>query len=64
MPKQKIRKSIKKRFKVTKKGLVLHRSHGMRHKRTNKSKAQVRRLKRIKPLHSTMGIKIKKLLGK
>ena len=64
MPKQKVRKSIKKRFKVTKNGLVLHRSHGMRHKRTNKSKAQVRRLKRVKSLHSTIAIKIKKLLSK
>jgi len=58
-----VRKSIKKRFKVTKNGVVLHRSHGMRHKRTNKSKAQVRRLKKIKSLHSTIAIKVKKLLG-
>ena len=64
MPKLKVRKSVKKRFKVTKNGLVLHRSHGMRHKRTNKSKSQVRRLKTIKKLHSTIAIKVKKLLGK
>jgi len=59
-----MRKSIKKRFKVTKNGVVLHRSHGMRHKRTNKSKTQIRRLKKTKQLHSTISIKIKKLLGK
>lgn len=64
MPKLKVRKSIKKRFKVTKKGVVLHRSHGMRHKRSTKSKSQIRRLKRIKKLNTTYGKKVKKLLGK
>lgn len=64
MNKLKIRKSISKRFKVTKNGKVLHRSHNSRHKSTNKSKSQLRRLKKIKPLFKTMAKKIKKLLGK
>ena len=64
MSKQKIRKSISKRFRVTKTGKVMHRSHGMRHLRTNKSKAQVRRLKKVKVLYSVIAKKVKRLLGK
>jgi len=64
MPKLKIRKSIKKRFRVTKTGKVMHRSHGNGHLKTNKSKNQIRRLKKIKSLYSTIARKVKKLLGK
>ena len=62
MNKQKTKKSIANRFRVTKKGKVLHRSHNLRHLRSNKSKSRIRGLKRIKILASAQAIKIKKLI--
>lgn len=61
--KQRVRKSASKRFKVTKGGKVLHRSHLIRHLRANKSKRQVRRLKLMKKVEGTHKKKIKKMLG-
>lgn len=43
MPKQKTRKVVKKRFKITKTGKVMHRRHGARHLRRKKSKSRQRR---------------------
>ncbi len=63
MSKQKTRKSIAKRFKVTKGGKVVHRSHNLRHLRSTKSKARIRRLKTPKVLFSTIAKKVKKLLS-
>ncbi len=60
----KVKKSVSKRFKVTKTGKVLHRSHGMRHLRSNKSKAQIRRLKRTKSLFKSIAIKVRRALLK
>lgn len=63
MPKQKTRKSILKRFKVTKTGKVIRRgSHG-RHLKAKKSKKRCRRQKVPKELKGRMAIKIKKILG-
>lgn len=62
--KLKTKKSVAKRFKITAGGKVLHRSHGMRHLRTHKSKAQIRRLKKVKILWKAIAIKVKKSLGK
>jgi len=42
----------------------MHRSHGNRHLKTNKSKNQIRRLKKVKSLYATIARKVKKLLGK
>ena len=61
--KQRTRKSAAKRFKVTKNGKVLHRSHNIRHLRNKKSKRQVRSLKTMKQVTGTHEKKIKKMLG-
>jgi large subunit ribosomal protein L35 len=61
--KHRTRKSAAKRFKVTKKGKVLHRSHLIRHLRKNKTKRQVRSLKQVKQTTGRHATKIKKMLG-
>lgn len=63
MTKQKTNKGAAKRFKVTKSGKVLHRSHYLRHLRASKSKRQVRSLKQMKVVTGTMEKKIKRMLG-
>jgi len=57
------RKAAAKRFKVTKTGKVLHRSHYIRHKRYNKGKKRVRRLKLMKKTEGVFGRKIKQMMG-
>lgn len=64
MTKQKTRKSAAKRFKLTKKGKLLHRSHYLRHLRSKKSKRQIRALKKLKEVKGKYKRKIKKMLGK
>jgi large subunit ribosomal protein L35 len=61
--KHKSRKSAVKRFKVTKSGKVLHRSHYLRHLRSKKSKRQLRALKQMKEVTGEYEKKIKKMLG-
>jgi large subunit ribosomal protein L35 len=63
MPKQKTRKSVLKRFKVTKTGKVMRRGSGGRHLNAKKSKKRRRRQKVTKQLTGRMAIKIKKTLG-
>ncbi len=57
------RKAASKRFRVTKTGKVLHRSHYLRHKRYNKGKKRIRRLKQTKQTVGVFGRKIKQMLG-
>ncbi|OGK25703.1 50S ribosomal protein L35 [Candidatus Roizmanbacteria bacterium RIFCSPHIGHO2_02_FULL_38_11] len=64
MPKQKTHKSAAKRFKITKRGKLLHRSNYFRHLRSKKNKRQIRRLKQMKQVKGRYEKKIKKLLGK
>jgi len=64
MSKHKTRKSVARRFKITKNGKVLHRSSFSRHLRAAKSKTQKNRYKKMKPLEGKMAKKIKKILGK
>lgn len=64
MAKHKTRKSAVKRFKITKKGKVLHRSHYLRHLRSKKGKKRIRRLKAMKQTVGIHAKKIKKMLGK
>lgn len=66
MAKNKVRtrKSAAKRFRVSKKGKVMHRSHNIRHLKSSKSKRQVRQLKRMKKTTGVHGKKIIKMLGK
>ncbi len=60
----KTKKSIASRFKITKKGKVLHRSSFLRHLRRKKKKSQIRRLKKEKKTKKNIAKKIKKLIGK
>lgn len=62
--KHRTRKSAAKRFRVTRKGKVLHRSHYLRHLRSKKGRKRIRRLKLIKQTRGTHGKKIKQMLGK
>jgi large subunit ribosomal protein L35 len=64
MSKQKTRKSALKRFKLTKKGKVLHRSQLTRHLRHAKGKKRIRSLKVMKKVEGRWAKKIKKMLGK
>lgn len=61
--KHKPRKSIAKRFKVTKTGKVMHRAQGMRHLRRKKSKRQIRGYKVPKIITGKYAKKIKQMLG-
>ncbi len=57
------RKAALKRFKVTKTGKVMHRRHGARHLKSNKSKKQLRGLKAMRTVEGKMKVKIKQMLG-
>jgi large subunit ribosomal protein L35 len=61
--KHRTRKSAAKRFKVTKTGKVLHRSQGIRHLKSKKTKRQLRSLKQMNQVHGKAEKKIKKMLG-
>ncbi len=62
--KHKVKKSVSRRFKVTKTGKVMF-SHQMRgHLKTNKSKSNLRRGKEPGVLHKSFAKKIKKQLAK
>ncbi|QQS39559.1 50S ribosomal protein L35 [Candidatus Woesebacteria bacterium] len=62
--KQKTRKSLTKRFKVTKNGKVLRRQGFSGHLNVKKSKSKKRRLKRIIHTNKFHSRKIRKALGK
>ena len=62
--KLKTRKSLVKRFRITKKGKVLFRGSHVRHLRRKKQKKQLRAQKVPQKLHGRMQKKIKKLVGK
>lgn len=59
----KTRKTVLKRFKLTKKGKVLHRGHGARHLKSNKSKKQLRRLKSVRPVKGAYVKKLRQMVG-
>lgn len=62
--KQKTRKSVEKRFKITKTGKVLYRSQGNRHLKSVKPKRRLRSLKTVKQIFGKQRIKILKMFGK
>ncbi|MDD3679487.1 MAG: 50S ribosomal protein L35 [Candidatus Shapirobacteria bacterium] len=64
MTKQKTKKSLAKRFRVTPSGKVLHQSAFGRHLKKSKSKTQKGKYKKPKEITGTMAKKIKKVLGK
>ena len=63
MPKLKIKKSVAKRFKVTKTGKVLFSHQYKGHLKLNKSKRRLRRLREPGVLTGAFANKIKKMLG-
>ena len=62
--KLKTRKSLIKRFRITKKGKVLFRGSHVRHLKRKKQKKQLRAQKVPQKLYGKMQKKIKKLVGK
>ncbi len=64
MPKQKTRKSVIKRFRVTKNGKVMRRRSFARHLNEKKSSSRKRALKKTVVTKKTYAKKIKKALGK
>ncbi|OGM22637.1 50S ribosomal protein L35 [Candidatus Woesebacteria bacterium RIFCSPHIGHO2_01_FULL_39_17] len=64
MPKQKTRKSITRRFRITKKGKVLRLQGFRRHLNVKKSSKRKRRLSRVVATKNPWAKKIKKVLGK
>lgn len=63
MPKQKTRKSIAKRFRVTKTGKVMRRGSYSSHLKAKKSKRRLRSQKVLKQVPKGFAKKIKKALG-
>lgn len=62
--KTKTRKSVVKRFKISKTGKILHRSHQLRHKRAGKSKRRIRSLKQMKLVKGRYAKKVRQMLKK
>ena len=63
MPKKKIKKSVSKRFKVTKTGKVLFSHQYKSHLKMHKSKSRLRRQKKTGILKGEFAKKVKKMLG-
>lgn len=63
MPKQKTKKLITKRFKITRHGKVLRRRAFRRHLKASKSRKQLRNLKKTIEFTGPMARKIKKVMG-
>jgi large subunit ribosomal protein L35 len=64
MPKQKTKKILTKRLRITKKGKVLRRQGFRRHLNVKKSSKKKRGLKRVISMGKTYSKKVKKALGK
>ena len=62
MPKQKTRKSISKRFKLTKTGKIIRRTIGIRHLKASKSKRVSRRQDKVNYVTGPTAKKLKKVL--
>jgi len=60
----KTRKSIKKRFKITKTGKVIRRAAGQNHLRGKKSGKRIRKIRKEKTLPAPLAKTIKKALGR
>ena len=61
--KQKTRKSLAKRFKITRTGKVIFRAQGGRHLRRKKSKKQIRGYRVPRVITGKFAKKIKRMLG-
>ena len=62
--KQKTKKAVAKRFKVTAGGKVMHRGHGVRHLRTRKSNKRLRAQAIPREVTNSQKKKVLKMLGK
>lgn len=62
--KKKVKKSVNRRFKVTKTGKVMFSHQNRGHLKTNKSKRNIRRGKEPGKLNKSFAKKIKKMLNK
>ncbi|HET9946871.1 MAG TPA: 50S ribosomal protein L35 [Patescibacteria group bacterium] len=63
MPKKKIKRSVSRRFKVTKTGKVLFAHQYSSHLKTRKSNSRIRRQKIAGVLSPAFAKKVKKMLG-
>jgi ribosomal protein L35 len=61
--KQKVRKSVSKRFKITKTGKVMFAHQMGSHKKLNKSKSRIRRQKEPAELKGKFAKKMKRLMA-
>lgn len=61
--KNKTRKIVTKRFKITGSGKIMRRTQNMRHLRRRKSKRQIRAYRVPKQVTGAMAIKIRRMLG-
>ena len=61
--KQKTRKGVAKRFKITASGKVMRRAQNMRHIRRRKSKKAIRSYRIPRVMGKTIALKIKRMLG-
>jgi large subunit ribosomal protein L35 len=64
MPKDKSRKALTKRFRVTRKGKVLHNKAGKSHLQSSKSPNRRRGLRKKAALPKGDAVKVKKILQK
>lgn len=62
-PKQKTRKGVAARFKVTASGKVMRRAQNMRHLRRRKSKRAIREGRIMRQVEGKFAKKIKQMLG-
>lgn len=62
--KQKVKKSVLRRFRVTKNGKVIFGHQYSSHLKLHKSKKRIRRQKQTGKLEGKFGKKIKRMLGK
>ena len=62
MPKMKTKRNAAKRFKVSGSGKLLRFKAGARHLLTRKSSKRKRRLRKGRPLTTSMSVKIKKMI--
>jgi large subunit ribosomal protein L35 len=63
MPKVKTRKSLLKRVKVTASGKLMRHIKGINHIKSSKTKARLRKAKKLFPLHQTLAKKVKQLIN-
>lgn len=63
MPKIKIPKTVRDRFKVSATGKIFRRKIGQRHLKSNKSRTAIHRGKRLVQVTGPLEKKLKKLLG-